>query len=435
MIARAKAASSIPNGERRTIAQEATVHGIGLHLGQPCTLVFAPAATDAGITFRRSDRPDAAPIPARIAVAVEAERRTQLGTGAQSLHTVEHVLAAVGALGLDDLTIIMDGPEPPIMDGSAAPFLNALTGAGIVSNGGRPEWLVLRKSIRVVDGDSVYEARPSVDLTLHVSIDFPHPLIGAQSGEYRITPARFARELASARTFGFVHEVEGLRAKGLIQGASTANAIVLDETQVLDTTLRWPDEFVRHKALDCVGDLVLAGARIRAHITAIKPSHRGTVALVRALLQHAVRESAVYSIEDIMQVLPHRYPFLLVDRILELEEGKRVVGLKNVTINEPFFQGHFPGHPIMPGVLIIESMAQVGGMLLMRTIADPASKVVYFMSLDNIKFRRPVRPGDQLRIEIEVLQVRGNTCRMRGVATVDGQVATEAEMAAIVRDR
>jgi UDP-3-O-[3-hydroxymyristoyl] N-acetylglucosamine deacetylase/3-hydroxyacyl-[acyl-carrier-protein] dehydratase len=385
--------------------------------------------------FRRGDRPESAAIPARLESAVTAERRTQLGTGEESLHTVEHVLAAVGALGIDDLTIVMDGPEPPIMDGSAAPFLEALQSAGVVPNGGQPDWLVLRKPIRVVDGDSVYEARPSDALTLDVAIDFPHPLIGHQRGVYRITPERFASELAAARTFGFVREVDELRAKGLIQGASTANAVVLDDVGLVDTTLRWPDEFVRHKVLDCVGDLVLAGGRVRAHITAVKPSHRGTIAFVRALVQHAVRENAVYNIEDILQVLPHRYPFLLVDRILEIEEGKRIVGLKNVTINEPFFQGHFPGHPIMPGVLIVESMAQVGGMLLMGTFADPASKVVYFMSLDKIKFRRPVKPGDQLRIECEVLQLRGTTCRMRAVAMVDGQVATEAEMAAIVRDR
>lgn len=440
MIARAEpqvraASSGALTGTRRTIARESTVRGIGLHLGQPCTLTFAPAPSGSGIAFRRSDRPESALIPARVDVAVEAERRTQLGTGADALHTVEHVLAAVGALAIDDLLIIMDGPEPPIMDGSAAPFLDALRAAGLSDNGGRQEWLIVRKPIRVVDGDSIYEATPSYGLTLDVSIDFPHPLIGAQSGRYHISEDLFSRELAAARTFGFVHEVEGLRAKGLIQGASTANAIVLDGDRVLDTTLRWPDEFVRHKALDCVGDLVLAGARVRAHITAVKPSHRGTVAFVRALVQHAVRESAVYSIEDIIQVLPHRYPFLLVDRILEIEEGKRIVGLKNVTINEPFFQGHFPGHPIMPGVLIIESMAQVGGMLLMRTIADPTSKVVYFMSLDNVKFRRPVKPGDQLRLELDVLQMRGTMCKMRGVATVDGQVVTEAEMAAMVRDR
>ena len=422
-------------GQRRTIGGEAEVDGIGLHLGQPCRLTFRPAPTGTGIVFRRTDIAGAPPIPARVEIAVEAERRTQLGAGAEAFHTVEHVLAAVGALEIDDLEIGMDGPEPPIMDGSAAPFLEALLRAGLVANGGRPEWLVLRKSIRVVDGESVYEARPCMGLSLDVTIDFPHPLIGVQRTTGMVTADSFARELASARTFGFLQEVDALRAKGLIQGASTANAVVLDADGVVDTALRWPDEFSRHKALDCVGDLVLAGARVRAHIVAHKPSHRGTVALVRALVQHAVREPAVYSIEDIMQVLPHRYPFLLVDRILEIEEGKRIVGLKNVTINEPFFQGHFPGHPIMPGVLIIESMAQVGGMLLMRTIADPSSKVVYFLSLDNVKFRRPVKPGDQLRIEMEVLQIRGTMCKMRGVATVDGQVVTEADMAAMVRDR
>ncbi|WP_411279786.1 UDP-3-O-acyl-N-acetylglucosamine deacetylase [Gemmatimonas sp.] len=422
-------------GQRRTIGCEAVVEGIGLHFGQPCRVTFRPAPTGTGIVFRRTDIAGAEPIPARVDLAVDAERRTQLGTGPDALHTVEHVLAAVGALSIDDLEIGMDGPEPPIMDGSAAPFLDALRGAGLVPNGGHPEWLVLRKSIRVVDGDSVYEARPCMGLSLDITIDFPHPLIGPQRTQCMVTADSFARELASARTFGFTHEVDALRAKGLIQGASTANAVVLDADGLVDTTLRWPDEFSRHKALDCVGDLVLAGARVRAHIVAHKPSHRGTVALVRALVQHAVREPAVYSIEDIMQVLPHRYPFLLVDRILEIEEGKRIVGLKNVSINEPFFQGHFPGHPIMPGVLIIESMAQVGGMLLMRSIADPSSKVVYFLSLDNVKFRRPVKPGDQLRIEMEVLQIRGMMCKMRGVATVDGQVVTEADMSAMVRDR
>ncbi|MCA0376147.1 MAG: bifunctional UDP-3-O-[3-hydroxymyristoyl] N-acetylglucosamine deacetylase/3-hydroxyacyl-ACP dehydratase [Gemmatimonadetes bacterium] len=420
---------------RRTIGATASVEGVGLHLGLPCRLEFRPAASGSGIQFRRIDLPDAPLIPARVEVAVEAERRTQLGTGAAALHTVEHVLAAVGGLSIDDLEIAMDGPEPPILDGSAAPFLAALQAAGVVTQPGRPEWLVLRKSIRVVDGESVYEAHPALGLMLDVAIDFPHPLIGAQRGCWMVGERLFREELAPARTFGFVHEVDALRAKGLIQGASTANAVVLDGAGVVDTTLRWPDEFVRHKALDCVGDLVLAGGRVRARIVAHKPSHRGTVALVRALVHHAVRESAVYSIDDIMQVLPHRYPFLLVDRILELEEGKRIVGLKNVTINEPFFQGHFPGHPIMPGVLIVEAMAQVGGMLLMRTVQDPTTKVVYFMTLDNVKFRRPVKPGDQLRFELEVTQMRGAICRMRGVAYVDGQVATEAEMAATIRDR
>jgi UDP-3-O-[3-hydroxymyristoyl] N-acetylglucosamine deacetylase / 3-hydroxyacyl-[acyl-carrier-protein] dehydratase len=204
---------------------------------------------------------------------------------------------------------------------------------------------------------------------------------------------------------------------------------------VVGNTLRWPDEFVRHKALDMVGDLALAGRRVRARISAVKPSHRGTVTFVRELLAHSHREGSVIGIEEIMRVLPHRYPFLLVDRVLEFEERKRIVGIKNVTINEPFFQGHFPGHPVMPGVLIIEAMAQVGGVLLMGEIADPESRVVYIMSLDNVKFRKPVRPGDQLRLEVDMVQIRGPVCRVRGVAKVDGDVVCEAEMAAMVRDK
>ena len=422
-------------GERVTIGSEQTIEGVGLHRGAPCTLTFRPSASGSGIFFRRDDRPGSAIIPARADVAVEAERRTQLGKGDDALHTVEHVLSAVAALGIDDIEIGMSGAEPPIMDGSAQPFLDALRAAGLVGNGGRLEWLVLRKSIRVVDGESVYEAHPSTSLEVDVTIDFPHPLIGLQRGEFRVTPEVFSRDIAAARTFGFLHEVEALRAKGLIQGASTQNAVVLDDVKVVDGSLRWSDEFMRHKALDVIGDLALAASRVRARITAHKPSHRGTVALVRALLQHATRETSVLTVEDIMKVLPHRYPFLLVDRILEIEEKKRIVGLKNVTINEPFFQGHFPGHPIMPGVLIIEAMAQVGGMLLMGSVPDPANKVVYFMSLDNVKFRRPVKPGDQLRIEVDVLQFRGTVCRLHGVAKVDGEVVTEADMAAIARDR
>jgi UDP-3-O-[3-hydroxymyristoyl] N-acetylglucosamine deacetylase / 3-hydroxyacyl-[acyl-carrier-protein] dehydratase len=229
--------------------------------------------------------------------------------------------------------------------------------------------------------------------------------------------------------------VEALRAKGLIKGASLDNTIVLDDTELLSGDLRWSDEFVRHKAMDCIGDLALAGAHVRARIVALRPSHRGTVTLVREMVKAGRKENGMYTIEDIMKVLPHRYPFLLVDRILEIEEKKRIVGLKNVTINEPFFQGHFPGHPIMPGVLIIEAMAQVGGMLLMGSVDDPESKVVYFMSLDNVKFRRPVKPGDQIRFELEIIQLRGMVCKMRGVGKVDGEVVAEADMAAMVRDR
>ncbi len=420
---------------RRTIARPVSLEGIGLHLGAACQLSFRPAPSGAGLAFRRIDLPGSPTIPARAEHAVLTERRTQLGEDPVSVHTVEHVLAAVAGCGIDDLEIDLNAAEPPIMDGSAAPFVDALVSAGFVEQAGEVKYLALRRPLTLVDGESRYEVLPANDLELNVSIEFPHAVIGRQQCCYRITRESFVRELAAARTFGFVHEVEALRGKGLIQGASIENAIVLDDDGVIGTVLRWQDEFVRHKAMDCVGDLALAGARVRARITAIKPSHRGTVRLVRAMQEAIAKETNVLEIEDIMKVLPHRYPFLLVDRILEIEDGKRIVGMKNVTINEPFFQGHFPGHPIMPGVLIIEAMAQVGGMLLMGSIPDPENKVVYFTSLNNVKWRRPVKPGDQIRFELELLQVRGMMCKMSGVAKVDGQVVAEAEMGAVVRDK
>ncbi|HVZ77146.1 MAG TPA: bifunctional UDP-3-O-[3-hydroxymyristoyl] N-acetylglucosamine deacetylase/3-hydroxyacyl-ACP dehydratase [Gemmatimonadaceae bacterium] len=421
--------------KRRTIAVPQSGEGVGLHLGVPCRLTFRPAPSGQGVVFRRMDLPGTPVIRAHVDVALLTERRTQLGEDPVSVHTVEHVLAAVGAHQVDDLTIEIDGPEPPIGDGSAAPFFDALARAGIAEQPGMVQYWELAGPVRVVDGESVYEAYPSRGLDLDVTIDFPHPLIGRQHWASCITTEVFAHELSRARTFGFVHEVEALTAKGLIRGASTQNAVVLDASGVVENTLRSPDEFVRHKAMDCVGDLTLAGARVRARVVAVKPSHRGTVQLVRAMRNALKKETTVLGIDDIMKVLPHRYPFLLVDRVLEVEPRKRIVGLKNVTINEPFFQGHFPGHPIMPGVLIIEAMAQVGGMLLMGAVPDPENKVVYFTSLHNVKWRRPVKPGDQLRFELEMTAIRGPMCKMRGVAKVDGETVAEAEMGAMVRDR
>ena len=420
---------------RKTLARPAVLEGVGLHLGVPCKITFQPAPARQGIFFRRTDCAGLPRIRAHVSEVSASERRTQLGKGEYVVHTVEHVLAAVMGMCIDDVTIDMDGPEPPILDGSAAPFVAALSEAGLANLDGEPDFLDLTEPVRIIDGASVYEAYPSEQLELDVTIEFPHPLIGKQSRRFVVTQETFASELSRARTFGFVHEVDALRAKGLIKGASLNNAVVLDDSDILSGDLRWSDEFVRHKAMDCIGDLALAGARVRARIVAVKPSHRGTVTLVRELVKAARKEKSMYTIEDIMKVLPHRYPFLLVDRILEIEEKKRIVGLKNVTINEPFFQGHFPGHPIMPGVLIIEAMAQVGGMLLLGSLPDPDTKVVYFMSLDNVKFRRPVKPGDQLRFEVDVVQLRGTVCKMHGVGKVDGEIVVEADMAATIRDR
>jgi UDP-3-O-[3-hydroxymyristoyl] N-acetylglucosamine deacetylase/3-hydroxyacyl-[acyl-carrier-protein] dehydratase len=422
---------------RRTLAGTAEVRGVGLHTGRDAIARCVAAPPGQGIVFRRVDLPGAPVIPARVAEVRSTERRTALGDGEVTVQTVEHLLAAAAALELDDLTVELDGPEPPIGDGSFAPFLAALTAAGVETTAGQPTVYRVTTPFQLAEADSTYVVAPAPALRLTTTIEWPHPLIGRQSGAYDITTEEFRRELAPARTFGFLREADALRARGLALGAALDSTLVLsDDGLVGDVALRWPDEFVRHKAADILGDLALVGGRIQAHVIATKPSHQGNIALARWLTRTAQRDGGVaMDIGRILDVIPHRYPFLLVDRILEVEGTKRIVGIKNVTINEPFFQGHFPGHPIMPGVLIIEAMAQVGGMLLLGTIEDPDQKVVYFMSLDHVKFRRPVLPGDQLRCELEMLQNRGRTCRMKGVAYVDGNVVAEAEMMARVVDR
>lgn len=276
---------------RRTVARRVALSGVGLHMGEPVQLAFEPAAAASGIRFRRDDR-GGAEIPARVEHAVLAERRTQLGEGGGAIHTVEHVLAAVAAQGIDDVVIAMDAPEPPIMDGSAGPFFAALRDAGFREQEGECDVFTIEERVEIVDGESRYAAEPGEGLTLDVEIVFPHALIGHQRGKYHVTRESFDRELGGARTFGFVREVEGLRAKGLIRGASTSNAVVLDEHGVVGTTLRWPDEFVRHKAMDCVGDLALIGGRLNARVHAVRPSHRGTVLFVRELARVVNRSNA-----------------------------------------------------------------------------------------------------------------------------------------------
>jgi UDP-3-O-[3-hydroxymyristoyl] N-acetylglucosamine deacetylase / 3-hydroxyacyl-[acyl-carrier-protein] dehydratase len=421
---------------RRTLAQSACVSGIGLHTGSFVSAVCQRAPSGQGIVFQRTDLPGAPVIPARLSEVQSTERRTSLGQGETVVQTVEHVLAAAAALQIDDLTIEINGPEPPIGDGSFAPYLSAMQQAGIAEQAGEPVIYQVARPFDLTEGDSSYVVAPAKSLRLTTTIEWSHPLIGRQTGSYDITPGGFAAEIAPARTFGFLREAEALRARGLALGAALESTLVLSEEGLVGGSLRWPDEFVRHKAGDILGDLALMGGRIQGHIVATRPSHQGNIALARWLTRTGKREGGVVmDIGRILDVIPHRYPFLLVDRIIEVEGTKRIVGIKNVTINEPFFQGHFPGHPIMPGVLIIEAMAQVGGMLLLGTIEDPEQKVVYFMSLDNVKFRRPVLPGDQLRCELEMLQNRGRTCRMKGVAYVDGNVVAEAEMMARVVDR
>jgi UDP-3-O-[3-hydroxymyristoyl] N-acetylglucosamine deacetylase / 3-hydroxyacyl-[acyl-carrier-protein] dehydratase len=420
----------------RTLARSACVRGVGLHTGSSVSAICQAAPSGQGIVFRRTDLPGAPTIPARLGEVQSTERRTALGQGETIVQTVEHLLAVTAALQIDDLTIEVDGPEPPIGDGSFSPYLRAMQEAGIKEQPGDPVVYRVTEPFDLAEGDSSYVVGPAKTLRLTTTIEWPHPLIGRQTGSYEITPSAFAEQISEARTFGFLREAEALRARGLALGAALESTLVLSEDGLVGGSLRWPDEFVRHKTGDILGDLALIGGRVQAHVVATKPSHQGNIALARRLTRTGQRAGGVVmDIGRILDVIPHRYPFLLVDRIIEVEGTRRIVGIKNVTINEPFFQGHFPGHPIMPGVLIIEAMAQVGGMLLLGTIEDPDQKVVYFMSLDNVKFRRPVLPGDQLRCELEMLQNRGRTCRMKGMAYVEGQVVAEAEMMARVVDR
>ncbi len=418
---------------RQTIAREVSVAGVALHSGHDVRVTCRPAPSGRGITFRRNG---SRPVRAHPLSVGATERRTGLGNGETAVYTVEHLLAAAQVLELDDLDVEVEGSELPILDGSFDRWLSLLLDAGVTAQPGAPVTWVVRRPFELREGGASYRVEPADNFKLAVTVEWEHPLIGRQGGAWTVDRPTFAQEIAAARTFGFEREAVALRERGFALGGALENVIVLSDDGLVGTTLRWPDEFVRHKAGDVIGDLALIGGRLRAAVHAERPSHQGNVALAARILRTAERQGEpVVDISRILQVLPHRYPFLLVDRIIDLEPEHRAVGIKNVTINEPFFQGHFPGHPIMPGVLIVEAMAQTGGVLVMDKLEDAADKVVYFMSLDNVKFRRPVVPGDQLRLEVELVQNRGRTLRMKGEAWVDGHMVAEAEMMARVVDR
>jgi UDP-3-O-[3-hydroxymyristoyl] N-acetylglucosamine deacetylase/3-hydroxyacyl-[acyl-carrier-protein] dehydratase len=427
------------NSKQRTVAGTVTVQGTGVHSGEPATLTIRPAEPGQGLRFRRVDLEGAPEIPADLDHVVGTDLGTSLGAGAARVLTVEHVMAALAAQDIDNAVLDLEGPEPPICDGSFNEYLRAIREVGACEQDAPARVVEIKEalSVNLPSGES-YVAAPAEDFRISATIDFAHEAIGRQYGSFGVTAPDFEAEIAPARTFGFKAEADALHARGLALGASLENTVVLDDAGVMNEGLRFDDEFLRHKIGDMVGDLALLGARIRGHVVAERPSHRGNIELAGALAEHVRRTNGnggIVDVQRIMEHLPHRYPMLLVDRIIDFESGKRIVGIKNVTINEPFFQGHYPGHPIMPGVLVIEAMAQVGGLLLMDAVENPEDKVVYFMSLDNVKWRRPVTPGDQLVFELEMLQLRRRVCRMRGTGKVDGHLVAEAELMARIVDR
>ena len=421
---------------QRSISSEATLDGIGVHSGESARLTFRPGEVDTGIVFVRSDMDGSPSVPADLAHVIGTELGTTIGHGDARVLTVEHVMAAAAAHRIDNLIIEVDGPEVPIRDGSFADYFEALADAGPVDQDAEATVFTLSGPVQAAgSGGSSYVATPHQALRVSGTIDFDHPAIGRRYGSYEMDDS-FGREIAPARTFGFKADADALHARGLALGASLENAVVLDDDRVLNSELRFEDEFLRHKVGDVMGDLALLGGRLEAHIVADRPSHEGNVELARAIRSHVRRSGPpVADTTRVMEFLPHRFPMLLVDRIIDFEPGSSIVGIKNVTINEPFFQGHFPGHPIMPGVLIVEAMAQCGGLLLMDYVENPEDKVVYFMTMDKVKFRKPVTPGDTLVFELHVVSLKRQVCKLEGRGLVDGEVVTEAQFMARIMDR
>ncbi len=422
---------------QNTIRTESRVDGIGLHTGCPSRLRFLPAPPGHGICFKRIDLPEHPLVPATIDKVTEVLRGTTIGLDdVRVVHTVEHVLSAAYGLCIDNLLIELDGNEPPAGDGSARVFVEALEKAGIVAQpeGAAPEVLALNETFFIEDGDRSLAYRPSSRFEITFTIVYPNSIIGQQTRHVVIDDQVYRAEVKDSRTFGFIHEFEGLKAKNLALGGNLDNAVVIarDGNILNEGGVRFEREFVTHKILDLVGDLALIGRPIRGHIIAHKSGHAFNIRFARLLAEKAAamktrRPEKMLDINMIRQVIPHRYPFLLVDRILAYEMGQSAVGIKNVTANEEFFQGHFPRQPVMPGVLIVEAMAQVAGVLLLSQ-PEHKGKVPYFVGIDNVRFRKPVIPGDRLEISVKVLKVRGNTGRVAAECRVEDKLVANGEL-------
>ena len=439
---------------QQTLNGPASFSGIGLHSGNRVNMTLLPAPANSGVRFRRVDLEGKPEIEARVENVSETSRSTTLAKGNVKIHTVEHVLAALAGCGIDNAIVELDANEPPIADGSSREFFKIIQSAGTVPLAEKREPYIPTAPIELQMGETTMTLFPDEAFKITcTSADKKGRFTQFYSTE--ITPQTWEHELAHARTFCFYEEIEYLIKNGLIKGGSLENAVVIRDDAVLTTEpLRYPEEFVRHKMLDIVGDLSLLGRPIHGHLIAVKPSHSANCEFVRRLtaqMQQPLRaaqtfapppskvvapeipasEGGAMGIEEIMKLLPHRYPFLMVDRVLKMEDNK-IVGVKNVTMNEAYFLGHFPGHPIMPGVLQLEAMAQVAGLLMLKH-AEAGRQLAYFMSAEDVKWRRPVVPGDVLVIEIELTKTRGKICKAKGVCKVGGEMVSEAEVTFMLR--
>ncbi|MCE5277792.1 MAG: UDP-3-O-acyl-N-acetylglucosamine deacetylase [Planctomycetaceae bacterium] len=424
---------------QRTIDHPAVVEGAALFSGVASTLTFLPAPENTGVIFVRRGDHGAVQIPAVIENLLAQPRRTSLSAGDAQVQTVEHVLAAAAGLGIDNLIIEASADETPAPDSSAAPYTAALAGAGLVEQQAPLDAFVVSQPLTVTQGSASLTALPGSPDCLDILFDMDYgpicPAIGRQVYGFRVDQDDFAAQLAPARTFLLRAEADQMLAAGVGKHLSPRDVVVVGPDGPIDNTLRFSDELVRHKVADLIGDMALLGRPLRGRLVASRSGHSLNHALVRKLREEIVHQATAaklvgqpaMDIRAVMKLLPHRYPFLMIDRVLELDGNRRAVAIKNVTINEPFFQGHYPNQPIMPGVLLLEAMAQLSGILLCRQV-ESAGKMAVLLSLDAVKMRRAVRPGDQLLIEAESLHVRPRTGHCRCKITVAGELACEAEI-------
>jgi UDP-3-O-[3-hydroxymyristoyl] N-acetylglucosamine deacetylase/3-hydroxyacyl-[acyl-carrier-protein] dehydratase len=426
---------------QRTIGAPVELTGIGLFTGAEVKVRFVPAEAGTGVVFCRTDLPDRPRIRADVDSLAKRMRRTSLRNGNVCVETVEHVLAALAGVGVDNAVVELSGPEVPAMDGSCETFRAALESAGLAEQDAPRPAVTVTQPVSVTEGDSSLVAMPSggEGLSIVFTLEYPSP-INQQNLFFRMEREAFKRDIAPCRTFVLESEAAEFKRRGLGMGASFDNTVVYGAEGVVNGAARFPDECVRHKVQDLVGDLFLLNRDLNARVVAVKSGHHLNVKLVRELHEQAQAEEMetrtvkpVFTITDIQKILPHRYPFLLLDRVIELDGDHRAVAIKNVTYNEPFFQGHWPGQPVMPAVLQIEAMAQLAGVLLLRKL-EHTGKLAFLMSIDRAKIRRPVVPGDQLRLEAVSSRTRSRTGAVDARAWVGDKLASEAHIKFILVD-